>query len=195
MLDVKFIRENKELVEKSAKEKGYAVDISELIALDDTRKAELVKVEELRKKRNEIAAKMKGGKPDAAQIEAGKAVKAELAEREEVLAQAETKLKAAIALVPNIILSDVPLGDEDCSVEVRKWGEPHETGVDHLDYAVSRDWVDFERGAKDSGEAFMPLPKSIFFGFSQSIAHNAQWQLRDLPHENSPRYKVRDMKT
>ena len=74
MLDVKFIRENKELVEKSAKEKGYAVDISELIALDDTRKAELVKVEELRKKRNEIAAKMKGGKPDAAQIEAGKAV-------------------------------------------------------------------------------------------------------------------------
>ncbi|MBQ1373556.1 serine--tRNA ligase [Candidatus Saccharibacteria bacterium] len=161
MLDVKFIRENKELVEKSAKEKGYAVDISELIALDDTRKAELVKVEELRKKRNEIAAKMKGGKPDAAQIEAGKAVKAELAEREEVLAQAETKLKAAIALVPNIILSDVPLGDEDCSVEVRKWGEPHETGVDHLDYAVSRDWVDFERGAKVAGAKFYYLKNEL----------------------------------
>lgn len=161
MLDVKFIRENKELVEKSAKEKGYAVDISELIALDDTRKAELVKVEELRKKRNEIAAKMKGGKPDAAQIEAGKAVKAELAEREEVLAQAEAKLKAAIALVPNVILPDVPLGDEGCSVEVRKWGELHETGVDHLDYAVSRDWVDFERGAKVAGAKFYYLKNEL----------------------------------
>ena len=54
MLDVKFIRENKELVEKSAREKGYKVDINKLLAVDDERKAELVQVEELRKKRNEI---------------------------------------------------------------------------------------------------------------------------------------------
>ena len=161
MLDVKFIRENKDLVERSTKEKGYAVDISALIAIDDERKAELVKVEELRKKRNDIAAQMKGGKPDAAQIEAGKAVKVELAEREEALAQIETKLRAAIAAVPNVILPDVPLGDEDCSVEVRKWGEPHETGVDHLDYAVSRDWVDFERGAKVAGAKFYYLKNEL----------------------------------
>jgi len=161
MLDVKFIRENKELVEKSAREKGYKVDIDKLLAVDDERKAELVQVEELRKKRNEIAAKMKGGKPDAELIEAGKAVKVELAEREEKLSQVEAELKAKIALVPNIILSDVPLGDEDCSVEVRKWGEPHETGVDHLDYAVSRDWVDFERGAKVAGAKFYYLKNEL----------------------------------
>ena len=161
MLDVKFIRENQELVERSAKEKGYNVDIQALLAIDDKRKAELVQVEELRKKRNEIAAKMKGGKPDAAQIEAGKAVKVELAEREEALAQIEAKLRAAIAAVPNVILPDVPLGDEDCSVEVRKWGEPHETGVDHLDYAVSRDWVDFERGAKVAGAKFYYLKNEL----------------------------------
>ena len=94
MLDVKFIRENKELVEKSAREKGYKVDIDKLLAVDDERKAELVQVEELRKKRNEIAAKMKGGKPDAELIEAGKAVKVELAEREEKLSQVEAELKA-----------------------------------------------------------------------------------------------------
>ena len=161
MLDVKFIRENKELVEKSAREKGYKVDIDKLLAVDDERKAELVQVEELRKKRNEIAAKMKGGKPDAELIEAGKAVKVELAEREEKLSQVEAELKTKIALVPNIILSDVPLGDEDCSVEVRKWGEPHETGVDHLDYAVSRDWVDFERGAKVAGAKFYYLKNEL----------------------------------
>ena len=94
MLDVKFIRENKELVEKSAREKGYKVDIDKLLAVDDERKAELVQVEEIRKKRNEIAAKMKGGKPDAELIEAGKAVKVELAEREEKLSQVEAELKA-----------------------------------------------------------------------------------------------------
>ena len=161
MLDVKFIRENKELVEKSAREKGYKVDIDKLLAVDDERKAELIQVEELRKKRNEIAAKMKGGKPDAELIEAGKAVKVELAEREEKLSQVEAELKTKIALVPNIILSDVPLGEEDCSVEVRKWGEPHETGVDHLDYAVSRDWVDFERGAKVAGAKFYYLKNEL----------------------------------
>ena len=56
MLDVKFIRENLELVEKSAKEKGYKINIKEVLELDDKRKEELARVEELRRKRNEIAA-------------------------------------------------------------------------------------------------------------------------------------------
>ena len=60
MLDVKFIRENLDLVEKSAKEKGYKINIKDFLTLDDKRKKELVKVEDLRRQRNEIAAKMKG---------------------------------------------------------------------------------------------------------------------------------------
>ena len=161
MLDVKFIRENLELVEKSANEKGYAVDVRAIVAADDKRKAELIQVEELRKKRNEIASKMKGGKPDSELIAAGKAVKVELAEREEKLAVTEAELKTMIARVPNVILPDVPLGGEECSVEVRKWGEPHENGVDHLDYAMSRDWVDFERGAKVAGAKFYYLKNEL----------------------------------
>ena len=161
MLDVKFIRENLELVEKSANEKGYAVDVRAIVAADDKRKAELIQVEELRKKRNEIASKMKGGKPDSELIAAGKAVKVELAEREEKLAATEAELKTMIARVPNVILPDVPLGGEECSVEVRKWGEPHENGVDHLDYAMSRDWVDFERGAKVAGAKFYYLKNEL----------------------------------
>ena len=158
---MKFIRENLELVEKSANEKGYAVDVGAIVAADDKRKAELIQVEELRKKRNEIASKMKGGKPDSELIAAGKAVKVELAEREEKLAATEAELKTMIARVPNVILPDVPLGGEECSVEVRKWGEPHENGVDHLDYAMSRDWVDFERGAKVAGAKFYYLKNEL----------------------------------
>ena len=59
--------------------------------------------------------------------------------------------------MPNIIFDDVPLGDEDCSVEIKKWGEPKEEGIDHLDFATSRGWLDFERGAKVAGAKFYYL--------------------------------------
>lgn len=179
MLDVKFIRENLELVEKSAKEKGYKVDLKEILDLDEKRKKELTEVESLRQKRNEIAAKMKGGKPEPELIEAGKAIKRDLAEKEAVLTEVEGKLKLVVKAVPNVIFDDVPLGGEEDSVEIKKWGENHETGVDHLDYAVSRDWVDFERGAKVAGAKFYYLKGELAllenallqYGLSKVLEH------------------------
>ena len=96
MLDIKFIRENLDLVKKSTKEKGYKTNIDDALAIDDERKEILVKVEALRQRRNEIAAKMKGGKPDVALIEEGKSIKAELAEDETKLAEVEERLNAII---------------------------------------------------------------------------------------------------
>lgn len=179
MLDVKFIRENLELVLKSTREKGYKINVKEILDIDDKRKKELAKVETLRQERNEIASKMKGGKPDAELIERGKKVKKDLAEREEILAGVDAELKAALKAVPNIIFDDVPLGGEECSVEVKKWGENHESGVDHLDYAVSRDWVDFERGAKVAGAKFYYLKGDLAllenallqYGLSKVLEH------------------------
>jgi seryl-tRNA synthetase len=161
MLDVKFIRENTELVAKSAKEKGYKIDIQEILTLDDKRKEVLNVVEKLRRERNETAAQMKGGKPAPELIEKGKKIKADLAEAESELAKAESDLNAILKRVPNVLKPDVPLGGEECSVEVKKWGENHTTGVDHLDYAVSRDWVDFERGAKVAGAKFYYLKNEL----------------------------------
>ncbi len=179
MLDIKFIRENLDLVEKSAKEKGYKVDIKEIIKLDDDRKSALAVVEELRKKRNEIAAKMKGGKPSEDLIKEGKSVKDELAKEEAILSEATEKVNALIKTVPNIIFDDVPLGGEECSVEVKRWGENKASGVDHLDYAMSRDWVDFERGAKVAGAKFYYLKGGLAllenallqFGLSKVLEH------------------------
>ena len=161
MLDVKFIRENLELVEKSAKEKGYNINIKEVLELDDERKKELAKIEELRRKRNEIAAKMKGGKPSPDLISEGKSVKEELAGLEEGFAKIENRFKTALKSVPNVIFDDVPLGGEECSVEIRKWGDQKNDGVDHLDYATTRDWVDFERGAKVAGTKFYYLKNEL----------------------------------
>ncbi|MBR0467365.1 serine--tRNA ligase [Candidatus Saccharibacteria bacterium] len=179
MLDVKFIRENAELVERSAKEKGYKINVKEILDLDDKRKVELGKVEDLRQKRNEIAGKMKGGKPEQVLIEEGKKIKVELAKREEILGEVEGKLKAVVKTVPNVIFDDVPLGGEEDSVEVKRWGENHATGVDHLDYAVSRDWVDFERGAKVAGAKFYYLKSELAllenallqYGLSKVLEH------------------------
>ena len=179
MLDVKFIRDNLALVEKSTKEKGYKIDIKEVIRLDDERKEVLSRVELLRAKRNEIAAKMKGGKPSPELVAEGKAIKTELAEEEQALGLAEEKLRDLIKQVPNIIFDDVPLGGEECSKEVKKWGKNHKTGVDHLDYAVSRDWVDFERGAKVAGAKFYYLKDGLAllenallqYGLSKVLEH------------------------
>ena len=157
MLDVKFIRENLELVEKSTKEKGYKVNVPEVLRLDDERKEILSEVETLRTRRNEVAGKMKGGKPSPELIEEGKKIKAELAEKEKALSMAEDGLNALLKQIPNVIMPDVPLGGEECSVEIKKWGKNHETGVDHLDYATSRGWLDFERGAKVAGAKFYYL--------------------------------------
>ena len=179
MLDVKFIRENLALVEKSTKEKGYKIDVQEVVQLDDERKAVLAEVEKLRAKRNDIASKMKGGKPAPELINEGKKIKEKLGELEARLSEAEGKLDALVKTVPNVIFDDVPLGGEECSVEVKKWGQNHKSGVDHLDYAISRDWVDFERGAKVAGAKFYYLKGELAllenallqYGLSKVLEH------------------------
>ena len=157
MLDVNFIRDNQDLVAKSTLEKGYSVDIKELLKLDDSRKEHLQVVETLRKDRNEIAAQMKGGKPSEELIKKGKEIKEKLAVEEAGLKEIEDEIQVIIKKVPNIIFDDVPLGPEENSMEVKKWGEPKKSGVDHLDFATKRDWVDFERGAKVAGAKFYYL--------------------------------------
>ena len=179
MLDVKFIRENLELVTKSAKEKGYNIDIREILKADDERKAILTEVEGLRTRRNEVASKMKGGKPSPELIQEGREIKEKLAAKEAELDKISEVCYNGLKRVPNVIFEDVPLGGEECSVEVKKWGENHTSGVDHLDYAVSRDWVDFERGAKVAGAKFYYLKDGLAllenallqYGLSKVLAH------------------------
>lgn len=179
MLDVKFVRENLELVQESAKEKGYKIDVSEVVRLDDQRKAILTEVEALRTRRNEVASKMKGGKPAPELIKEGKTIKLELAEKEQALESAETEVKNFLKQVPNVIMPDVPLGGEECSKEVKKWGKNHETGVDHVDFATNKGWLDFERGAKVAGAKFYYLKGDLAllenallqYGLSKVLEH------------------------
>lgn len=158
MLDIKFIRENAELVQDNAIKKGYKnVSIEELLQVDKNRLELLQQVDTLREKRNQNSAKMKGGKPSQELIDEGKQIKVELAEREKYLGDIEQNFLRLLDSVPNIIMDDVPLGDESASVEVRKFGANSVGAKDHLDYCVERDWVDFDRGAKVAGAKFYYL--------------------------------------
>jgi len=158
MLDIRFVRQYPVLVQRNAEEKGYKnVNIQEVLALDSGRRDLQAKADELREKRNTIAASMKGGKPSPELIEEGKAIKEELATIETDLRVAEEKFAAAFNWLPNMMQPDVPLGGEEDSVEIKAWGEKTEGAVDHLDFATKRDWVDFERGAKVAGAKFYYL--------------------------------------
>ena len=188
MLDINFIRNNKALVEHSIKEKMYKnVNLDEILDLDDKRKTLLQQVEALRKERNDNTAKMKNGKPSEELIAKGKEIKEKLSTLEADLSNFEKELNTKLKTVPNVIFDDVPLGDESASVEVKKWGECKTTGVDHLDYAISRDWVDFERGAKVAGAKFYYVKGGlallenalIQFGIKKIVEHG--FTLMDVP--------------
>ena len=154
MLDIKFIRENADLVQQSADAKRYNVSVADVLKVDEKKRQLQQQVDELRTKRNEISSQMKSGKPDQELIAQGKALKTELAELETKLKEVDDELTTGINNIPNVIFDDVPMGGEEDSVPVAEWGERKESGVDHLDYAVSRNWVDFERGAKVAGAKF-----------------------------------------
>lgn len=157
MLDIRYIRDNADRVQEASRQKGYDVDVSRLLKLDDERRELQGRVDELRTKRNENTAKMQGSKPEQSQIDEGKQIKIALAEQEGYLKTLEAEYNNALQAVPNVTADDVPLGGEEDSVEIKKWGEQTTGAKDHLDFAVARDWVDFERGAKVAGAKFYYL--------------------------------------
>ena len=154
MLDIRYIRENAEKVQDSSRQKGYDVNITKLLQLDDERRSSQQRVDVLRERRNLNASKMKGGKPEQSIIDEGKQIKVELAELEGRLGLIETEYADMLHGVPNVISDDVPLGGEEDSVVIKEHGEQKTGAKDHLDYALERDWVDFERGAKVAGAKF-----------------------------------------
>ncbi len=158
MLDIQFIRENAELVQRKSEEKGYKnVDVQALLVADEQRRAQLTAVEELRAQRNALTDSMKGQKPTPEQVEQGKKLKEEIASLENELKATEEKWQSQMQTVPNPTFDDVPLGGEEDSVEIKKWGDQNKGAKDHLDFATARDWVDFERGAKVAGAKFYYL--------------------------------------
>lgn len=162
MLDIQYIRDNPELVREKSRQKGYDVDVSELLQLDEKRRALLADVETLRRKRNDNASKMKqGGKPDQALIDEGKRIKVELSGLEGKFDEADQRFVELLDSVPNMPLDDVPVGlSEEENVVAKTVGQPLEYDFEpkhHWELMAEKGFMDKERAAKISGSRFVYL--------------------------------------
>ncbi len=158
MLDIQFIRDNPELVAEKSKQKGYEVDIQQLLGFDKERRELLLQVEDLRRQRNELTTKNKGQKPSDEQVKAGRELKDKLADLDHKLASIEKEYEDLLKAVPNVTPDDTPEGGEENNREEKKWGEPRQDNVvDHQTWGEKRCLIDFERGAKVAGNKFYYL--------------------------------------
>ena len=163
MLDLKFMRENKEQVEKWLKQRGSDLTLDEFAKLDEERREILGEVEALKNKRNsesEEIARLKKAKEDASElIKAMGEVSAKIKELDEKLAQVDEKIKYIQMTIPNKLSETTPIGkDEDENVEIRRWGEPRKFDFEpksHWEIGEKLGILDFERGSKLSGSRFV----------------------------------------
>lgn len=155
MLDIKFIRENKDLVKDAIRNKNISLDLDVLLSLSDQRKICQSKVDNLNAQKNEVAKKAKGGVPAKEDIENGKKIKEEVALVNSELKKIEEAYFELMVLVPTVPSQDTPIGkDESENVEIFRRGEPTKFNFkpkDHLEIGRDLDIIDTERGVKVAG--------------------------------------------
>ncbi|WP_311408931.1 serine--tRNA ligase [Lancefieldella parvula] len=168
MLDIKFVRENPDLVDKACESRQNAHwDREKFFELDEERRSVISEVETLQAERNAVSKQigllMREGKKEEAE-----AAKAQVAANKDRIAwldqrrgEVEEELTALVAAIPNIPDASVPYGKDDSdNPEVRKWGEPTQFGFEpkaHWDLGPELGMIDFDRGVKLAGTRFYLL--------------------------------------
>ncbi len=154
MIDIKFIRENPEIVQKAAKDKNIDINIAHVLEIDKKYKELSIVVQKLREERNLLISTIKG-KPTADQIEKGKNIKVKLEKEEHALKAVGDELKIWLLKIPNIPAEDTPIGpDNKFNKEVSKWGEIPKFDFpikNHIEIGNNLNILDFVTGAKVSG--------------------------------------------
>lgn len=161
MLDIQFVRNNIDLVQEKSNQKGYKIDVGQLIGFDSKRRELQQIVEELRRKRNDISESTNGSRPSEEQIAKGRELKEELSAAEHQYAAIDKEYHVLLHSIPNISANDVPIGGEENNVEISKHGQQQKDADDHLDIATKKEWLDFERGAKVAGTKFYFLKGNL----------------------------------
>jgi seryl-tRNA synthetase len=157
MLDIALIRNDPELIKEGVRKKRMAVDIDELLAVDEQVRELRTQVERIRADRNRISKeipKLKGEEKDTA-IAQVKSFKESLKTKEPELRSLEERFEELMLLVPAPPDPEVPEGDsDDDNVEIRRFGEPPSFDFepkDHLELAEALDIVDMPRAVKFAG--------------------------------------------
>lgn len=169
MLDIKFIRENKDLVKKNCEERNAKCDIDQLLALDEQRKDLLRQTEELNAEKNRLNAAIQ--KADAKEkkklIGKGRDIKEKLEKALPLLEKINAEFKKSLFRAPNIHSDDTPVGrDETGNMVIKKVGE-----LPKFDFQPKEHWqlgeelgvIDIKRAAKVSGSRFNYLKNELAF--------------------------------
>ena len=168
MLDIKFVRENPDLVDKSCESRQNAHwDREKFFELDEERRSVIAEVESLQAERNAVSKQigllMREGKKEEAEAakEQVAANKDRIARLDQRRGEVEEELTALVAAIPNIPDASVPYGKDDSdNPEVRKWGEPTQFDFEpkaHWDLGPELGMIDFDRGVKLAGTRFYLL--------------------------------------
>lgn len=157
MLDVKFIRENSDLVKKAVELKNLSLSIDEILKIDNDLLEKKRVQQDLQQKRNAHSKKIPKATPEErpALIEEGRAIGSELDALKPEVTELEEKLNNLLLRVPNIPAEDAPVGkDENDNVEVEKGGELPNFSFeprDHVEILELNNWAEFEKIGKVCG--------------------------------------------
>ncbi len=158
MLDIKFIRENKEVVKEGARKKHIEFDVDALIALDDKRREKLTQVEAKKAEQNAVGDMIVNtpqGEKRQELIDSMRIVKEHLQKEEDELREIMKEWQKLMVAVPNVPDMSVPEGaTEKENQEYKVWGKPTKFDFvpkSHVDLMTKLNMIDLERGTKVSG--------------------------------------------
>ncbi len=161
MLDIKFVRENKEKVKENCVNRNVKCDVDKLLELDEKKRELITRADELKAEKNRLNEELKKGGDKEKIIEKGKKVKDELEKIEPKLEKISNEFRDLIIKVPNMSHPDAPIGKDDTqNKEVEIYGEIPKFDFqpkNHEELMRDLDLIDFERGAKVSGSKFYYL--------------------------------------
>ena len=162
MLDIRFIRDNRDTVESMLKHRGYDSDLQNILTLDQERREAIQEVESLKHERkvvsDQIAQMKKNGEDASPIISRMRQVSKRIKELDGKLGEAEEEIQRMLLLIPNVPHESVPVGkDENDNPVVKRWGE-----ISQFPFAPKPHWelgeklgiLDFERAAKMTGARF-----------------------------------------
>ncbi len=157
MLDIKFIRENSDIVKHTCVQKNISLDIDQLLTIDRELIALKTEEQNLLTQKNGLTAKIPKASADErpSLIAESKSLDEKVKSLKPKVEDLEAQLKNLMYLVPQIPSPKAPLGKDDSdNVEVKKWGTLPKfdfTPLDHVALLEKNNWADFERIAKVSG--------------------------------------------
>ena len=186
MLDIKFIRENSELIKQNCVNRRVKINIDSLLDLDKQKREKMTEIEELRAKRNTGSK----GKPTDEEIRQMREVGEKIKSLEEELKTIEESYLDLMLQVPNLTHPQSPIGGEEDFVTVEERGTIPNfdfPAKDHEELMLNLDLIDFERGAKVTGSKFyfvkndMVRLNQAMLNYGMEILSNHGYNLVETP--------------